>query len=165
MSKHSVTVDDRIFEVDVRVDPSDPTRYTVMVDGDTIPVLAPFGNEENLSEWVLIGNRPYEIVLDPDLHWVKTWSGRHRLSLRNLDATSVAPQAGGDGRVKAPIPGLIVQVLVEPGQSVHVGQAVMILEAMKMENQVRARRSGQVLEIRVEPGQAVGMGDVLMEIG
>ena len=60
--------------------------------------------------------------------------------------------------------GTIVKVNVEVGQSVSAGDAVVVLEAMKMENNVAADVAGTVAEIKVEPGQAVGSGDVLVVI-
>jgi acetyl-CoA/propionyl-CoA carboxylase biotin carboxyl carrier protein len=60
--------------------------------------------------------------------------------------------------------GTIVKVLVAVGDKVEAGQAVCVLEAMKMENHINAETSGEVTEIRVEPGQAVGAGDVVVVI-
>jgi biotin carboxyl carrier protein len=61
--------------------------------------------------------------------------------------------------------GTIVKILVEIGQEVDVGQPVVLLEAMKMENQINADKSGKVTEIKVEAGQTVGGGDVVVVIG
>jgi acetyl-CoA/propionyl-CoA carboxylase biotin carboxyl carrier protein len=67
----------------------------------------------------------------------------------------------GDGTVAAPMQGTIVKVLVEVGAKVEVGQALLVLEAMKMENHINAEAAGTVKEIRVAAGDAVGTGDVL----
>ena len=69
--------------------------------------------------------------------------------------------AVGDGTVIAPMQGTIVQLLVEVGATVEVGQAILVLEAMKMENHINAERSGTIAEIRVAAGDSVGTGDVL----
>ena len=61
--------------------------------------------------------------------------------------------------------GTIVQLLVEVGATVEVGQAILVLEAMKMENHINAERAGEVTEIRVAAGDSVGTGDVLAVIG
>ena len=61
--------------------------------------------------------------------------------------------------------GTIVKLLVAVGDTVEVGQAVCVLEAMKMENNIDVDRAGTVTEIRVEPGQAVGAGDVILTVG
>ena len=71
---------------------------------------------------------------------------------------------GGSGAVAVPMQGTIVKVLVEVGQAVEAGAAVVVLEAMKMENQITAERSGTVKEIKVKAGDTVGAGDVVVVI-
>jgi len=61
--------------------------------------------------------------------------------------------------------GTIVKVLVEVGQQVEAGQAVVVLEAMKMENQITAERAGTVKDVKVAAGDTVGSGDVVVVIG
>jgi acetyl-CoA/propionyl-CoA carboxylase biotin carboxyl carrier protein len=73
--------------------------------------------------------------------------------------------AAGSGTVTVPMQGTIVKVLVSPGQDVEVGQPVVVLEAMKMENNIAAETAGTVQEVRVSPGDAVGAGDVVAVIG
>jgi acetyl-CoA/propionyl-CoA carboxylase biotin carboxyl carrier protein len=70
----------------------------------------------------------------------------------------------GAGRVLAPMQGTIVSVLVAVGDEVEAGQAVCVLEAMKMENQVDAQISGTVTDVGVRPGDTVGAGDVLVVV-
>jgi len=70
----------------------------------------------------------------------------------------------GSGQVAVPMQGTIVKVLVEVGQQVEAGQAVVVLEAMKMENQITAEKAGTVTEVRVAPGDTVGSGDVVVVI-
>jgi acetyl-CoA/propionyl-CoA carboxylase biotin carboxyl carrier protein len=71
---------------------------------------------------------------------------------------------GGDGTVSAPMQGTIVKVLVAQGEAVEPGQALLVLEAMKMENHINAERGGTVKEVRVAAGDTVGTGDVLIVI-
>jgi len=61
--------------------------------------------------------------------------------------------------------GTIVKVLVEVGDQVAAGQAVVVLEAMKMENQISSERAGTVKEVKVAPGDTVGSGDVVVVVG
>jgi acetyl-CoA/propionyl-CoA carboxylase biotin carboxyl carrier protein len=75
-----------------------------------------------------------------------------------------AAGALGSGDVAAPMQGTIVKVLVEVGQAVDAGQAVVVLEAMKMENQLLAETAGTVKEIKVAAGDTVGAGDVVVVI-
>ncbi len=70
----------------------------------------------------------------------------------------------GSGTVNAPMQGTIVKVLVEVGATVETGQAILVLEAMKMENNINAEKSGTVKELKVAPGDAVGTGDLLAVI-
>jgi acetyl-CoA/propionyl-CoA carboxylase biotin carboxyl carrier protein len=70
----------------------------------------------------------------------------------------------GSGEVAVPMQGTVVKVLVEVGQEVEAGETVIVLEAMKMENNVSAEKSGTVKEVRVEAGQSVGGGDVVVVI-
>jgi acetyl-CoA/propionyl-CoA carboxylase biotin carboxyl carrier protein len=72
--------------------------------------------------------------------------------------------AAGSGDVSVPMQGTIVKVLVEVGQVVDVGQGIVVLEAMKMENQINADVAGTVAEIKVTPGQTVGGGDIVAKI-
>ncbi|HET6874866.1 MAG TPA: biotin/lipoyl-containing protein, partial [Acidimicrobiales bacterium] len=71
----------------------------------------------------------------------------------------------GSGQVTVPMQGTIVKVLVNVGDEVEAGQAVTVLEAMKMENNITAEAAGKVTEVRVKPGDAVGAGDVVVVIG
>jgi acetyl-CoA/propionyl-CoA carboxylase, biotin carboxylase, biotin carboxyl carrier protein len=79
-------------------------------------------------------------------------------------AAGGAGGAVGSGDVTAPMQGTIVKVLVEVGQDIEAGQAVVVLEAMKMENQLQAEKSGTVKEIKVAAGDTVGAGDVVVTI-
>jgi acetyl-CoA/propionyl-CoA carboxylase biotin carboxyl carrier protein len=71
----------------------------------------------------------------------------------------------GSGQIAVPMQGTIVKVLVAVGDAVEVGQAVTVLEAMKMENNITAETSGTVSEVKVKPGDTVGAGDVVVVIG
>ncbi|MDQ1438068.1 MAG: acetyl-CoA/propionyl-CoA carboxylase, biotin carboxylase, biotin carboxyl carrier protein [Acidimicrobiaceae bacterium] len=72
--------------------------------------------------------------------------------------------AAGSGSVTVPMQGTIVKVLVEQGDAVEVGQALCVLEAMKMENNIMAERAGTIAEVKVKPGDTVGAGDVVVVI-
>jgi biotin carboxyl carrier protein len=62
------------------------------------------------------------------------------------------------------MPGKVVRVLVEAGQAVEAGQGVVVVEAMKMQNELKSPKAGAVAEVRVEPGATVNAGDVLVVI-
>jgi pyruvate carboxylase subunit B len=65
--------------------------------------------------------------------------------------------------VRAPMPGLVVSVLVAPGRQVRAGEGLVVLEAMKMENELRAAADGTVKAVHVAPGDAVGKNALLVE--
>ena len=80
-------------------------------------------------------------------------------------AASVQTATSGNGTVAAPIPGLILDIMVAVGDAVTAGQTVGIMEAMKMENNINSPMNGKVLEIRVAKGATVADGEVIMLIG
>ena len=73
-----------------------------------------------------------------------------------------AAAATADRELRAPMPGLVLSVLVEPGQEVAQGAGLVVLEAMKMENELRAAAAGTVATVHVEPGSPVGKNDLLV---
>jgi biotin carboxyl carrier protein len=73
-----------------------------------------------------------------------------------------APAAADGVEVSAPLPGTVLAVKVAEGQEVDEGQVLIILEAMKMENEIMAPQPGRVVRVAVERGQAVNVGDVLV---
>ncbi len=83
---------------------------------------------------------------------------------RAIRDLSVEAAHAGPLPVKAPMPGLIVRVHVQPGDAVRAGQGVVSMEAMKMENELRSASAGTVKAVLVQPGQAVEKGAVLVEL-
>jgi biotin carboxyl carrier protein len=74
-------------------------------------------------------------------------------------------EASGPSDLMAPMPGLVVKVLVEPGQVVRAGDGLVVVEAMKMENELRAAADGRVTGVEVAPGQAVERDELLVRFG
>lgn len=97
--------------------------------------------------------------------WAVQVGGRtHRLKLldeRALRARARGALGSGEREVRAAMPGKVVAVLVEVGATVTQGQGLLVIEAMKMENEVGSPRAGTIQEIRVKPGQAVEAGELL----
>lgn len=162
LARIGVTIDGHPHLVEIDLRQSGPER-TVVVDGEAVHVSLPEGEADEPLEWLVIEGRPYEVVVDPNLRWVRAATGLHQLEVRDVAAAVVRP-ASGDGRVKAPIPGLIARVLAEPGAPVEAGQTLVVLEAMKMENPIGAPRKGVVSEVAVRPGQRVTQGELLVEV-
>ena len=79
--------------------------------------------------------------------------------------SGMAEGAAGTPALKAPMPGMVVQVAVQEGEAVERGATVLIVEAMKMENELRAAATATVKRILVAPGEAVEKGQTLVEFG
>jgi len=84
-------------------------------------------------------------------------------ALRNAGTRSGAK--AGTGTLKAPMPGLVLRILVEEGSVVDAGQGLLVIEAMKMENELKALGAGTVRKVHVAPGARVEKGTPLLEIG
>ena len=80
------------------------------------------------------------------------------------DITAESSKSTGPASLVAPMPGLIVRVSVSPGDAVQVGQGLVVMEAMKMENEIRAPKAGVVANLLVKEGQAVETGALLIEL-
>lgn len=117
---------------------------------------------------LLAGAVPHEVFIERRREGYAVTVEGYRHVVRVLDESSwpaderyreLARDQGE--RVISPMPGIVVAVLVEAGQPVRAGGGIAILEAMKMENEIRARRDGVVRSVHVRPGQAVNLNDVI----
>lgn len=164
MSRLLITIAGREFEVAIIAAPDSAGFTSVQVNGELLHIALPRERTLDAIEWALVESHPYELRIDHDLRWIESGYGRHKLRIRDLEAAVDRPTSG-DGRVKAPIPGLVARVLVEPGQRVVASQPILILEAMKMQNELVAPRAGTVTTVHVRPGQSVLLNELLAEIG
>jgi biotin carboxyl carrier protein len=103
----------------------------------------------------------YTLWLDGYRYEVEALDERTR-AIRDLSAQSAA--ASGPAPLVAPMPGLVVRVSVEPGDMVQAGQGIVVMEAMKMENELRATSAGRVRAVLAAPGTAVEKGTVLVAL-
>ncbi|HEY7341932.1 MAG TPA: biotin/lipoyl-containing protein [Ktedonobacterales bacterium] len=106
-------------------------------------------------------SRVFEVYIRGQVYRVRLADERARA----LASLAGGAHASGDANIRAPMPGLVSHILVEEGAEVQRGQAVVVLEAMKMENDLPAPRAGVVKGLRVSKGQAVNQGDLLAVIG
>jgi biotin carboxyl carrier protein len=163
MSKLAVTLDGRTFDVSLVWNPQ-ADKVAVTVNGEVLTLKLPAAAVAFADvEWLLVNDRPYELMFDENLRWLQAYYGRHHLEVRDLDAAVTRPRSG-DSRVKAPIPGLVSRILVEPGDEVTAGDPVVILEAMKMENEIRSQATGVITNIHVQPGATVLRNELLLEV-
>jgi biotin carboxyl carrier protein len=163
--KYYVTVGERTVEVQLEGD-------RVIIDG-----VASVVHREPLPgtplEQVMIDGRAFTLSLEPDGlgRWVAGVRGS-RYDVSVVDERThhvqelVGPVAAPAGQaLKAPMPGLVVRVLVVEGDQVAAGQGLVVLEAMKMENELKATGAGIVQSVRATAGATVEKGQLLLEVG
>jgi biotin carboxyl carrier protein len=118
-------------------------------DGERVPVLV----EGGPAEWVVtIHGRRIAVTVR---------GHRERLL---AESSQLPPPRHGPAEVRATLPGLVVKVTVRPGDVVAEGDALLTVEAMKMENEIRAPRAGQVLSVEAAPGQTIVTGALLVRL-
>jgi pyruvate carboxylase subunit B len=153
-------------------------EFTVEVDGDRVSLdgRAVVAHLERLAEsplrHLLLGQESHSLALEPagrgnwraERHgerWEVEVVDERTRHIRSL--TGAGQKPAGPPVLRAPMPGLVVRILVEPGQPVAAGAGLVVLEAMKMENELRAVVDGVVRGVLVRPGQAAEKGQVLIE--
>jgi biotin carboxyl carrier protein len=120
---------------------------------------------------LLIDGRQVEVALRPDGEGYAVSTPTAEYSVEVADPlTHLARTGAGDrrsrggGRISAYMPGRVVSMLVAEGQAVVAGQGLLVLEAMKMQNEIRAEKAGIVAKVHVVEGQAVEGGDALLDL-
>lgn len=142
--------------------------YEVEIEGETVMVNGrPF--TVNLDgHRAQVNGTSYEIELQGDQVTVNgiayAFQVQEKKERPGAEAPPRAARAAEVGAVTAIMPGKIIRVLVKEGDEVQEGDVLCVLEAMKMENELRASKSGVVKEVNVEPGSDVEMGEVLVVI-
>ena len=142
--RYRVRIGDEVWEVDARV--TAPGVYSLLIDGASYTA----GVFDRDGACVVeVGGESYEITVEEETrHIIRTRGG--------------ATGGTRSRTLTAPLPGKISGVAVRPGDTVQAGDALLVIEAMKMENEFKASGAGTVVEVRVAPGQAVNAGDVLI---
>ena len=119
--------------------------------------------------WVNWNNRSLEITVTPGAEGYTVSIDRHRIAVEVLDARTAlkkAAQHGHDGLVelRAPMPGKVVKLLVAEGAEVAANQGILVMEAMKMQNEIKSPKKGIVKKLTAAEGVAVNSGDVLATV-
>jgi pyruvate carboxylase subunit B len=155
-----VTVDGERLEAHLAAVPGTPLHHLLLAGRSWTVAAQPLMEEGGGAE----GQAP--------LHWALGAAGERfevevvderTREIRALTGQARAPASGG--LVKAPMPGLVVRVQVATGQRVETGAGLVVVEAMKMENELRAPRPGVVETVHVTAGQAVEKGAPLVTLG
>lgn len=156
-------VGDRVFNITIQDDQliidGDAESYTfevlrpgyvsLIVDGKSIPVSVEPVDEDTIR--VTIDGRRTEVEVQDERDLL-------------VDEFGLGEDQGGGGDVRAPMPGLVLEVLVEEGEAVEAEQGLLVLEAMKMENELKAPAEGVVHAIHATSGDAVDKEALLIEI-
>jgi len=148
IDERHISIDDKVMEVDFKSINGQPV-YTMLIDGKSYEAYVYEGEEE----WqVLLLGRQYPVKVEDE----------REKRLKSAGGSKV--QEGVEFHLKSPMPGLIVAVSVEENQKVEKGQVLVILESMKMQNELKAPRAGTIQRIKVKPGESVEQRQTLLSV-
>ena len=135
------------------------------LDGRSIPIDAVMTRRDVIS--LLIGGHSYEIKCEQTAGDLHVWVGNTRFAVELRDPRSLrsrnrgAVDEKGPRKILAPMPGRIVRLLVGENSEVEAGQGILVVEAMKMQNEIKSPRKGVVKKLSATPGASVNPGDIL----
>ncbi len=164
--KYIATINDKTFTIEIN------REDRVLCDGVERTVDFRLIGQQHVYS-LLLDNASYEALVEErgGEYWVfvrgylfavRVEDERER---RLREASGERHRPAGEVAVKAPMPGLIVAIPVQEGQSVRKGERLVLLESMKMQNEIRAPQDGTVKAIRVRPGQSVEQNQILVVLG
>ena len=164
--KIDIEIDGKSHRVDIAA-AAEPGRWNVQLDGEPVEADAHFIRPGVLS--LLLGGRAHRIVLDADLAEPALHLDEHRIAWQADDPRSFQRRrrhaaAHGPVTLKASMPGRVVRILVERGAHVAAHQGIVVVEAMKMQNELKSPKEGRVADLRVMAGDTVSSGQVLAVI-
>ncbi|MBI5953979.1 MAG: acetyl-CoA carboxylase biotin carboxyl carrier protein subunit [Chloroflexi bacterium] len=148
VDERHIRIGERLLETDFQSVSGQPV-FSLILDGKSYEGFV-YQNEENWD--VLLRGRQYQVKVEDE---------RER---RLKTSTGGGGASGGEFHLKAPMPGLVISTLVEEGQEVKKGQVLLILESMKMQNELKSPRDGVVGRIRVNPGESVEQKQTLLSV-
>jgi biotin carboxyl carrier protein len=143
-----VSVDGKVYEVDFESVSGQPV-YSLIVDG------------KSHESYVAPGEQDWQVLLRGRLYPVAVVDERE---MRLRAAAGIGVAETGEFLLKSPMPGLVVAIPVEEGQEVKKGQVLLILESMKMQNELKAPRDGVVHRIKVKTGETVEQKQTLLSV-
>lgn len=161
--KYLATLQDRTIEIEINADDE------IMVDGERLSVnFQPVMGQllyslllrgDSFEASVQATNEGWQVLLRGQLYQVDVEDERQR---RLRQASGAIDLPGGEFHLKAPMPGLVVAVPVEEGQSVNKGDDLVVLESMKMQNELKSPRAGTISRVQVKQGDSVEQLQVLV---
>ena len=158
---YEISIDGRTYRLELS---QSEGRWSCRLDGREIEVDAVLARPDVLS--LRMGNKVYEVKCERVASDVHIWVGSQRFAPevrdpRSLRSRSHAADEQGPRKLTAPMPGKVVRILLAQGAEVEAGAGVVVVEAMKMQNEVKSPKKGTVQKIVVAEGAAVSTGDVL----
>ena len=163
---YDVTIDGKSYRVELA---RGPRGYTCRLDGREMPLESVTAEREVL--WLLLGGRSFEVRRHVEANGAMHLAIRGRSyavevseprAFRGRRAT--AGKGTGPLQLVAPMPGKVVRILKAEGEAVELGEGVVVVEAMKMQNEIRSPRKGVVRKILAVAGAAVNSGELLAEV-
>ena len=158
---YEIAVDGKSYRLDLS---QGAGRWSCRVDGREVEVDAVLARPNVLS--LRIGNRAYEVKCERVGGDVHIWVGSQRFAVdvrdpRSRRGRTRAVDNHGPKKLTAPMPGKVVRILLTQGTEVEAGAGVLVVEAMKMQNEIKSPKKGTIQKILVSEGTAVNAGDVL----
>ncbi len=148
VDERHIRIGERLLEVDFEPVSGQPV-FSLILDG------------KSYESYVYQGDEDWDVLLRGRQYQVKVEDEREK---RLKAAASAGAAEGGEFHLKAPMPGLVVAVLIEEGQEVKKGQVMLILESMKMQNELKAPRDGVMGRVRVKAGESVEQRQTLLSV-
>jgi biotin carboxyl carrier protein len=160
---YMVNVDGREFRVDVK---KEDGHFCVTLNGEEMHV--EIAHEQDSQLMLIVKDRPFAIVVESDsqilVNGVSYAVDVVDEQIKRMMKASPELEHKKEFAVKAVMPGLVIEVNVQEGDKVTGGEGLLVIEAMKMQNEIKAARDGVVKKIEVEQGQTVNTGDILLVI-
>ena len=160
---YTIKIDNKEFKVDLK---QEGKGFKVYLDGKPREVIV--GSDKGSRLTLIIDDKPFDVVLETDDHIV-VGNESYKVEIFDEQVGRLMKANAGKSEkrelaVKTAMPGLIIEVIVKEGDKVTDGQGLLIIEAMKMQNEIQTPRDGVVKTIQVKKGQTVNTGDTLIVI-
>lgn len=156
------------FQVEIARD-KQSSNLICKVNGEAVPGLDARSNERDILS-LLLGTTSYEVRRDASAAQPRIVIGEESFAYEIRDPRSLgarranAASTDGPKKIKAPMPGKVVRIIAGEGAKVKEGQGVIVIEAMKMQNELKSPKTGVVKKIMTAEGATVNAGDALAEI-
>ena len=162
-----VEIDDKIFDIDIDMNNG---KYMVMREGRELPVRLQRIGSSNIYSFIVNNNSyDFEIHCQSDIYSVLHNGKVFQCKVADKKLAEIKGLLGvhdtieKDAELRSPMPGLIVEIRIKKGDVVKAGQGIIVVEAMKMENELQAQYDCKVKSVRVKEREAVDQNQVLVE--